>query len=206
MNAATFAALASIHVAAVMTPGANFLVVTQNTLAYSRRTGLLSVLGVITGSSLFISAGIIGFAAIVSQSPVIYSLIRLVGAAYFVYMGYGLLRRKPRLAAQTSEPTKAQEISTTRAYRSGLLTAISNPAAALYFLSLFTSLIPATSTLPEKALAGVMLVSITLSWYALVTLVFSNERVRGLYRRAEVWMNRGFAVLWLALALKLLLA
>jgi len=204
MNSALFLALASVHIAAVMTPGANFLTVTQNALVYSRRSGLLTVGGVATGSGLYITAGIIGFAAVISQSPPVYTGIRMIGALYFAYMGWGLLNRPPRLTGTVDTHAAPLDISRGSAYRSGLLTAIANPASALYFLSVFTTFIPLSATLDDRVLAGLLLVTITATWYSGVALLFSYSRVRALYRRAEIGMNRVFGVVWLLLAVKLL--
>jgi RhtB (resistance to homoserine/threonine) family protein len=202
MNLALLLTLASIHLAVVMSPGANFMTVTQNALAYSRRTGLLTVTGVATGSGLYITAGVIGFAAIISQSPFLFNLIRLIGAVYFLYLSYKLFTRKPRLTGDTTTAA-ATDLTIGQAYRTGLLSSIANPSAALYFLSLFTSFIPVSSPLSEKILAGVLLLSITMLWYALIAVTFSSARVRAFYRRAELWMNRFFGLIWLLLAIKL---
>lgn len=196
MNLTLFLTLASIHIAVVMTPGANFLRVTQNALAYSRRTGLLTAIGVATGSGLYVLAGMIGFAAVVSQSPIVYDLIRMVGAAYFAYMGSQLLMRQLR-SAEVDAAASISDLSHREAYRAGLLTAIANPAAALYFLSLFTTVIPLSSVLTDKIFAGLLLVTITLTWYAFIVTTFSNRRVRSFYHHVERWTNRAFGVLWL---------
>jgi threonine/homoserine/homoserine lactone efflux protein len=177
--------------------------VTTNALAYSRRTGLLTVGGVATGSGLYIIAGVIGFAAIISQSPFLYNVIRLIGAAYFLYLSYRLFKRRPRLTGDITA-SAAADLTRGQAYRSGLLAAIANPSAALYFLSLFTTFIPVSSPLVEKVLAGLLLLAITMSWYAFIAITFSSARVRAFYRRAELWMNHVFSVIWFLLALKLL--
>lgn len=205
MSIALLLTLISIHLAVVMTPGANFLTVMQSALAYSRRTGLFTVGGVVTGSGVYITAGIIGFAAVISKSPLIYNLIRLVGAVYFAYMGYQLLRRASRLPGTAVVATAGADISRGKAYRNGFLSAISNPAAVLYFLSVFTTVLPISSTWSDKVLAGLLLSTITFTWYSIVAFMFSNARVRNLYSRAELWMNRIFGVGWLLLALKLLI-
>jgi len=204
MNPALYLALASLHITVVMIPGANFLRVTQNALAHSRLIGLITVAGVATGSGVYVMAGIIGFAAVVSQSPLVYDLIRIVGAAYFTYTGIRLLLRPPREADMSVSVPATPDLSKREAYRNGLLTCVSNPAAALYFLSVFTTFIPVASTLAEKLLAGVILVTITAAWYALVAVTFSDARVRRLFQRAERWMNRVFGMVWLLLAVKLL--
>lgn len=203
MTPAILLTLASIHLAAVMAPGANFLMVTQNALTYSRSIGLLTVIGVATGSALYVTAGLIGFTAIISQSPLLYTLIRAVGVIYFVYTSYKMFKRQPR--AQTiDEPHQTTDRTLPHIYRNSVFTAIANPASAIYFLSLFTTFIPMNIPLAQKALAGVMLLSITASWYALVALFFSNGRIRAAYHRFELWINRIFGVVWLLLALRLL--
>lgn len=204
MSFALVLTLISIHLAAVMTPGANFLTVTQNALAYSRRRGLFTVGGVVTGNGVYITAGIVGFAAVISQSPLIYNLIRLVGAGYFLYMSYQLMRRGSRLAGTDAITASDTDISGGKAYRSGFLAAVSNPAGALYFLSVFTTVLPLSSTWGDKVFAGLLLTTITIVWYIGVAFLFSNARVRGWYGRAEIWMNRIFAVVWFLLAIKLL--
>jgi threonine efflux protein len=71
--------LAVIHITAVITPGANFLAVTQTALTRSRRAGLWVGGGIITGSLIHVVAGMIGFAAIISQIPLLFAAIRLLG-------------------------------------------------------------------------------------------------------------------------------
>jgi threonine efflux protein len=207
VNIALLLALASLHISVVMIPGANTLLITQSALAYSRSTGLFTVIGVAMGSGLYVAAGIIGFTALVSQSPLVYNVIRVIGALYFAYMGMRLLTRNPSITPETQAAVPINvELSRARAYRNGLLTSIANPAAALYFVSLFTSFIPTSTTLADKIIAGVMLVTISFAWYLLIAMTFSNVRVRRFYQRSAVWMNRLFGVVWLLLALKLLTA
>jgi threonine/homoserine/homoserine lactone efflux protein len=73
----------------------------------------------------------------------------------------------------------------------------------MYFLSLFTGFVPLTAAPYEKLLIGVLLVGITFSWYTLVALTFSRQRIRRLYQRSTRGMNAAFGLLWLFMALKL---
>jgi RhtB (resistance to homoserine/threonine) family protein len=203
LTLSTLLALASIHFAAVVTPGANFLLVTTNSLNYSRRTGVFSVFGVATGALTYVTTGFIGVAALVAQSTLLFTLIRIIGALYFVYMGVGLLRNKARTEADMRFNDGNHDLTRWQAYRSGLLTAFSNPAAMLYFVSLFTTFIPMNALLPEKLLMIALVVSITLTWYVVVAITFSDPRVRRFYFRFQRWLNVPFALLWFGLALKL---
>lgn len=207
MNLTFLPALFFVHLAAVITPGANFLIVSNNALAYSRRAGLMTVRGVATGSGLYILSGVIGFTVIISQSPTMILLLRIVGAIYFTYMGMGLIRagiNPPQ--RQNIQNTTNTVLPDQQAYRIGLMTALANPASALYFLSLFTTFIPLSAAPTEKIITGTMLVTITLTWYTFLALTCSSPRVQGFYRHSERWMKLVFGIVWLALALKLALA
>ena len=92
MNESIWLSLAIIHVTAVITPGANFLAVTQTALTRSRQAGLWVARGIITGSLIHVAAGMIGFAAIISHIPVLFAAIRLPGGLYFAYTDFKMLR------------------------------------------------------------------------------------------------------------------
>ena len=198
-------ALASIHLTAVMTPGPNFLAVTQTALAYSQRAGLWTVRGIATGSSFYVTLGLVGVAALLSQSETLLLLIRAVGAIYFAYTGWKMLRAAwrtmPVEVIDSAETDKA--LSSLQAYQRGVITALSNPAAMMYFLSLFTGFVPLTAAPYEKLWIGLLLVGITFGWYSIVALTFSRQRIRRLYQRSIRWMNAAFGLLWLFMALKL---
>ncbi len=201
----TLLAIALVHVVAVISPGANFLIVTRNALSFSRRSGLLTARGVALGSFIYIVIGFLGFATIISHSPLLFNAIRLVGAAYFLYTGSKALlslRQRPTLAARMDDTTLPER----RAFLGGLATALSNATSILYFLSLFTTFIPTEASPIQKAATALVLVSISLTWYTLVALTFSNPRVRRIYSRFERWLNGLIGLLWIGLALKLLSA
>ena len=89
------------------------------------------------------------------------------------------------------------------AFLSGFLTAITNPKAALYFLFLFTSMVPLDADAAHKLLIGGMLFSISWSWYSLLALTFSGSWFRRAYRRAQRGLNLAFGGLWIGLGIKL---
>ena len=198
--------MAVVHLFAVMSPGANFLVVARNSLTYSRRSGLLTARGVALGSLFYITIGILGFATVISQSLPLYSAIKLVGAVYFVYTGVKALwslRKRSTLAERIEEQPRLAE---SRAFFGGLLTAVSNATSALYFLALFTTFVPVNATPEEKVFTALVLISISFSWYNILALTFSHGTIRRFYRRFERWLNGLIGILWLFLAFRLLAA
>ncbi len=216
MTLAVWISLAIIHVTAVITPGANFLAVTQTALTRSRRAGLWVARGIITGSIIHVTAGMIGFAAVISRIPLLFATIRLLGGLYFAYTGFKMLRaayRQYRIwhitkLAETDQPSAPMldDISSSDAYRRGLFTHLSNPASMLYYVSLFTGFVPLDASILEKILIALALLGTTTTWYLLVAVLFSQTSIRRFYFRLMPYMNALFGLLWMALAAKLLFA
>ncbi len=212
MNASIWLSLALIHITAVITPGANFLGVTQAALTRSRRAGLWVAAGIITGSFMHVAAGMIGFAAIISKIPLLFAAIRLLGGLYFAYTGFKMLKAaytQFRLASAAYTDTTQvmlSDLTPSEAYRRGLFTHLSNPASMLYYVSLFTGFVPVSASLLEKLLIAIALLGTTASWYLLVAFLFSQSRIRRFYFRLMPYMNTLFGLLWIALAIKLIFA
>lgn len=204
-NLSMILSLAAVHLAAVITPGANFLLVSTHALNYTRRVGVFTAWGVTTSTLCFVTVGFLGFAVIIARSALAFNVMKVVGAAYFVYMGVGLLRS----ALRTTRPTASavtQAITERRAYSAGVATGLANPASALYFLSLFTTFIAPETPLNLKLLMALMLIAMSATWYMLVVLFFSHTQVQRVYGRLRPIINAVFGVLWLGLAVRLLRA
>lgn len=203
---AVLLSLLGVHLAVVLVPGPNFLMVVRVALTQSRRSALLAACGVASGTVVFATAGFLGFAAIIAQSPVLLAIFRLLGSAYLIYSGVQSLRR-PALAAVA--PAHGVPLSTHligwAAYRRGLFTQLSNPKAAIYFLTLFTVLMPPDLPTLLKPLIVAVLVGTTLLWYIIVSLTFSSARIRAFYLRAARIFDRIIGLLFIALGLRVAL-
>src|SRR5579871_852922 len=92
---AEFITVASLHLLAVMSPGPDFVLISRNSLVYSRKTGIYSALGLALGISVHITYSLIGIGYIISKSILIFSTIKFLGAGYLIYIGYKSLRAKP---------------------------------------------------------------------------------------------------------------
>jgi threonine/homoserine/homoserine lactone efflux protein len=93
---------------------------------------MLSVLGIVSGTFVHTLAAALGLSAVLATSARAFALVRLVGAAYLVYLGLRLLfhRHQPAQPELEKTPEDAWAI-----YRSGLLTNLLNPKVALFFLA-----------------------------------------------------------------------
>ena len=131
---------------------------------------------------------IVGLAVIVSQSILLFNVIKWAGAAYLIWLGIKALRSKDAGDIELSPQPSTQ--TSFVSFKQGLLTNVLNPKVTLFFLSLFTQIInPNTSSL-VKTLYGVELVLITFVWFSIVAILMTQSPIRAAYQRAKNYINR----------------
>jgi threonine/homoserine/homoserine lactone efflux protein len=114
-----------------LVPGPAVIYVITRSIDQSPRAGILSALGVATGNLALVVAAAVGLSALLASSPLAYTIVRYVGAAYLVYLGIRKFLDRSKLA--DIESTRAQPL--TRLYQEGLVVGVLNPKAALFFLA-----------------------------------------------------------------------
>lgn len=116
-----------------ITPGQDTLYIVGRSMSQGRRAGLLSVLGISSGSVVHTLAAAFGLSAILATSAQAFLIVKLAGAAYLTYLGIRMLvERAPAAAA---EGVQRERESPWAVYRAGLLTNVLNPKVALFFLA-----------------------------------------------------------------------
>jgi threonine/homoserine/homoserine lactone efflux protein len=115
-----------------ITPGQDTLYIVGRTMSQGRRAGLLSVLGISSGAVIHTLAAAFGLSAILATSAMAFTVVKLAGGAYLVYLGVKMLLDR------SAEPAVAREFGRDRdwtVYRAGLLTNVLNPKVALFFMA-----------------------------------------------------------------------
>jgi threonine/homoserine/homoserine lactone efflux protein len=114
-----------------LAPGPDMTYVAARSLGQGRRAGLISALGISAGCLVHIVAASAGVAVLLRAWPRAYSLIRLAGAAYLLYLGISMWRSAGRGGSlQAIAPATDGEI-----FRQGAFTNILNPKVAMFFLA-----------------------------------------------------------------------
>jgi len=125
-------AFALASVALIVIPGPSVLFVIGRSLALGRAGGLLSVLGNALGMLPLVIAVALGIGALVAQSVVVFTVIKLVGAAYLVYLGVQAIRHRWHTAVTHEEqPTR----SPWRILAEGFLVGLTNPKSLVFFVA-----------------------------------------------------------------------
>ena len=118
---------------AIISPGPNFILVTNTALNRSRSEGLLTATGVATGSGIFAFAGLVGLLPLVHSLPHFAEVMRFVGGGYLAWIGLDMLRTCRReIVPETVD--KVIGASAMVSYRTGMLTNLTNPKAWAFSL------------------------------------------------------------------------
>jgi RhtB (resistance to homoserine/threonine) family protein len=197
--------VAFIHLLGAMSPGPDFVMITRNSLVYSRRTGIYSAIGLGFGVLLHVFYSIIGIGLIISQSIVLFTIIKYIGAAYLVYLGYKSLTSKSSKLSLTTEEQK-KDLSKWQAIRIGFLTNIFNPKVTLFFFSLFTLVISPQTPLGIKIFMGLEMMIVTSLWFAFVAYIVSHNFVKSRFEKVQHFAEKFIGVVLILLGLKVALS
>jgi len=188
-----------------LTPGPDNLFVAMQAATHGRRAGLAVVLGLCTGLLGHTAAVALGLAAVLAASATAFTVLKLAGAAYLLYLAWGAWRAPVgTMGGETLAPLQPG-----RMYLRGVLMNLSNPKVAIFFLAF----------LPQFVQPGAGPVAVQVAWLGLLfilatLLVFGGfawfaSLIGGWLRgsaRAQQVLNRLAAVVFAGLALRLALS
>lgn len=162
-------------------PGPDTLFVMTKSAAQGWKAGVVASLGICSGIYVHVFAAAFGLSALLATSATAFVIVKLVGAAYLIYLGWTTLRQKVEThAVKSIESQECQALFSI--YRQGFLTNALNPKVALFFLAFVPQFIAADSS--NTVLAFIVLGSIfdlsSLIWCTTLALVtaFTSERLQ----------------------------
>ena len=168
MPAETLLAFVAAWAALVVLPGPDTALVVARSVGSGRRAGLLAAGGSLTALAAHVVFAAVGLSAVIASSADAFTALKLIGAAYLIFLGLRLvLADAPAEAAPERPPLR-----TSRAFRQAVLTGLLNPKSALFFLTFLPQFIDrGAPTAPQFALLGVIVVAIAGIWHlALIAL------------------------------------
>lgn len=196
-----FLTVALVHLLAVASPGPDFAIVLRESVSNGRHAGIWTALGVGSGILLHVGYCLLGIGLIVSQSIVLFNLLKWLAAAYLIYIGIRALQARPADPA-SAELAPLAARSPRAAFVRGFVTNGLNPKATLFFLSLFTLVISPQTPLLVQAGYGLYLALATAVWFCAVALLLSQARVRRGFVRLGHWFDRLMGAVLVGLGIK----
>ncbi|UIP30700.1 LysE family translocator [Photobacterium sp. TLY01] len=154
----------TIHLMASISPGPDFVVVSQKTLHQGRKAGIFCGIGVCVGLLVHIGYSVAGLTTALGHSEHIAQGIGIFGGSYLVFLGYQSIKSSFSEQAEVvvNEGSKTE---TQSAFWSGLIVNILNPKAAIYFISLFSIIISPTMGAEKLLLVIVSIIAVQMAWY-----------------------------------------
>ncbi|MET9933563.1 MULTISPECIES: LysE family transporter [unclassified Streptomyces] len=195
-------AVAVITVLAVISPGADFAMTVRNSYLYGRTAGVLAAVGIALGVLVHVTYTMLGVGLLVSRSPALFTAMKLIGAAYLVYVGYRTFVTQARVDVDLSDgggPSKAG------ALRTGFLTNALNPKTMLFVLSTYTQVVSADTPVPRQIGYGLFMSFAHLVWFALAALLFSRQGLRDRLLRRQTVLNKAVGAVLVGLGVVLAL-
>ena len=182
-------AVVAITFFAVISPGPDFAMVSRNSLLLSRRTGVLTALGIAAGVCVHVSYTLLGVGLLIQQSLWLFNLIKLAGAAYLIFLGIKMLRAQP---ATGEEMASQPALSSLGALRTGFLTNVLNPKTTIFIVSLFMQVVQPQTPLAVQLGYGAFIVLAHALWFSAVALFFSSASVGARLLAVRHWIDRIF--------------
>lgn len=158
---ATLIAFAAAALALVVIPGPNLIYIITRGIQQGRRAALVSSLGVQAGMVVHIVLAAVGLSALVARSPLLYDALRYAGAAYLVWMGIALLRRR-REAVEG--PVALRPAPMRALFLHGMAVNLLNPKVILFVLALLPQFVdPARgSTATQILVLGAVMITVAM--------------------------------------------
>ena len=198
----TLAAFAAASALISLAPGPDNIFVLSQSALFGRRAGVLVTLGLCSGLVVHTLAVAFGIAALFQSSPLAFSILKLVGAAYLLYLAWLSFRS----SAETD--INANALSSSALYRRGVIMNITNPKVSLFFLAFLPQFTDAAvgSLVLQLLYLGAVFIVIALILFSAIAYFGS---VLGKWLRespsAQQHLNRIAGFVFIAIAVKLLL-
>ncbi len=203
----TSSLLAFIPVALLLTliPGADTALVTRNALALGMRGARWTILGILTGCLIHATASALGLSAILATSARAYETVKLVGAAYLVWIGVqGILHAGDDSSAEPStalgmtiavsqphSPAAPLPRTGGHPFTQGFLTNILNPKVALFYLTFLPQFIPAGAPVLRTSLLLAMIHNVLgFAWLSIYARFVDRLRTALTRPVVKAWLER----------------
>lgn len=136
----------------ILIPGPIVTLVIANSLKHGMRTGVLTVVGANTGTTVMLTAGALGLSTVLAVAADIFEWVRWAGVAYLVYLGVKewrlVFKTDPEAVRQIAADTKPKGV-----FWHGFIVAITNPKTVFFFVAFFPQFIdPALAAGPQLAI------------------------------------------------------
>lgn len=192
-----------------LTPGPDVFYMVTHALKSGWRAGAVAAAGITAGCFVHVAAATVGLSALITASATAFTVIKWIGAAYLVYVGWNMLTSKaPSVNPLATSPATTVQAQYRKIFLQGFYTNVLNPKVALFFLAFLPQFISPTASQPWLAflvlgvLFNVNAIPVNLAYVTLAAWV--SQRASALQRGMH-WLERAAGALFIGFGVKLAL-
>lgn len=197
-----FLTIAILHLFAVASPGPDFLLVTRQCLRFDRTVAIWASAGIATGILFHSFIAITGVTLILSSNPEVFRWLKVLASIYIAYLGYLSIFKS---STSVSDEGKKDNENYVGSFTLGLITNILNPKAILFFITVFTAVVDASTTRLLLGLYGLYMSITTFIWFTGISYIFSNQGLRDRYKQFIPFFEKGIGIVLIIIAVGLIL-
>jgi threonine efflux protein len=194
--------LVSVYMVSLISPGPNFIIVTNTSMSVSRTAGLFAGFGLAAASLTWAVMAMAGLGFLITHFEWLHIALRVVGAFYLIWLGGKMIRG----AAKLLQPTEPTEVTWLASMRRAYIVSMTNPKSVAFFGSIFALVIPTHAPLWFYCVIAVICFLLSTLWYCGLAFFFSNLRVASYFLRFKARIERVMGAALIALGGRLLWA
>ncbi len=203
MELTSWLALAAICVMGAISPGPSLALIIRNTVQGGQGHGVATALGHGLGVGIYALITALGLSLLITQTPLLFDLIRYGGAAFLAWLGVKALLAKPvggEAGSEEGHPPRGRQGTF-----EGFMVAFLNPQLAIFFIALFSQFVHADTGWREGSIMMLTAGGIDALWYVLVALVLSRGPVLAWLKAKSFVIDKVSGLVLLGLALKVVI-
>ncbi|HEX9652675.1 MAG TPA: LysE family translocator [bacterium] len=188
-----------------LTPGNDTIFILTKSIAQGRRAGVLSAMGIATGSIIHTLFAAFGLSIIIAKSLLLFDLVKYAGAGYLIYIGIKTLLDKSKLDFTQGDP-QATKNAAVKTYRDAVVTNVLNPKVAMFFIAFLPQFIdPSAKTHVLPFLTLGLTFTTTGTIWCVILAIFSAQIFSKLrsHDKFSVYLNKTCGTVLVGLGIKL---
>ncbi|MBO1894341.1 MULTISPECIES: LysE family translocator [unclassified Shewanella] len=201
MTLSAWLGLLAICCLGAMSPGPSLAMVVRHTLSGGRLHGIVCAWAHSIGIGVYALVTLLGLAAILKASPLMFNAIAIIGAIYLAWMGIQALGSKGGMQQKLAA---GEATSLWIAARDGLAISLLNPKILLFFLALFSQFVLAAQTTTGQALIVFTPLIIDGLWYTVIAFVLSHSAVLPKLRAKAKLIDRLSGIVLILLSIRVI--
>lgn len=185
----------------IISPGPGFAVAFRNSLRHGRKIGISTAFGIASGDSVHVFINLLGIAKLLSYYPKTAILLQFCGGMYLLYLGLkGLFLNELNIPTQITNSSR----SCISGFWEGLLVTALNPKAILFWLGVFSVIIPPTTSITVRLSIGAWIALLSSSWFIIVALCVTQKSFNAFFAKHMQRIERVISIALILIALNVL--